>query len=266
MSLQAVSQDTLQDVVALQGNEIIRLKAALANAQERIICLQAEIAEISEEKETPAIKPNTLSHEESGTPSYDGVPLQSFDGARSGRNVEKYLKLTLTSMGCKKPAHRFLRISYDKVRWETGFDEFSLVKPEKRKTKWGSWHNCTNRKVRGSLHVIACLASGTFYLGCYQGRGEELLAAGEFTTLPQTVQETVLSWSTSRQHYAKVRTLLERGEVPLRRFVLRRSGFDHALYDSLLRPAPTQTAAMAGGSAGHGVSDSEGDGDDNDEE
>lgn len=51
--------------------------------------------------------------------------------------------------------------------------------------------------------------------------------------------------------------MLTRGEVPLRRFYLRRKGFNLELYEHLLSAAPSQALAVAGGSAEQDELDSE---------
>lgn len=51
--------------------------------------------------------------------------------------------------------------------------------------------------------------------------------------------------------------MLMRGELPLRRFFLRRENFDRVLYERLLGTAPSPALALAEPSAEHGASNGE---------
>lgn len=253
MSLLHLSPGSLQNVVALQGSEIIRLKAALADAAQDIIALRNEIKELRHERSVLEHTPTDLQQ-----PSYDGETLQPFDAARYGMPPRRYLRATLHSLGAPRPSAGLLNVRDETVRWEdAAYDSFSMIKPESRLAKNGTWQSCGNTKMRGSVEVLGRISGSYYYLGRYEACHDEALAPDEYASLSAQMQDTVLGWTCSKKNRARAQPMLMRGEVPLRRFFLRRESFNRTLYDRLLSPAPGQILVVAGIRAEHGESDDE---------
>ncbi|EKM58984.1 uncharacterized protein PHACADRAFT_169454 [Phanerochaete carnosa HHB-10118-sp] len=254
MSLQPVSAGVLQDVVALQGNEIIRLKAALADARQRISTLREEIAGLKGNQSVPSVD----SKAGSKPPSYNDITLCPVDDGGLNAAALKHFKNILKSLGTPKPSRCVFNARSATVRWEDGrFEVFSIIKPESRLLKKGGWSDVHNSKLRGRLEVLGELSGNCYYLGRYQATHNEAVAPNEYPTLPKPMQDAILRWSCSKTHRSSVQLMLTKGELPLRRFFLRRESFDQVLYERLLGTAPSPALALAERSAEHGASDGE---------
>jgi len=238
----------------------MRLKAALVDAQQRISILKEEITGLKGGQAVPPAE--FVAHLK--PPSYDSITLSPVDNGRLSATVLRHFKNTLKTMGTPKPSRCVLSARSAAVRWEDdSYEVFSMIKPESRLLKKGGWTNVQNGKLRGTLEVLGELSGSHYYLGRYQATRDEAIAPDEFSTLPEPMQDVIVRWSCSKTDRPGVRLMLMRGELPLRRFFLRREGFDRMLYERLLSTAPSQALVLAGGSAEHDGSEG-GEGSDDD--
>ncbi|GJE99423.1 hypothetical protein PsYK624_156850 [Phanerochaete sordida] len=251
-----LSAEVLRDVVLLQEKEINRLKAQLMLTEGIVTSLEQQKTDLVDQcsgkrdraagpKIIPTMDapvandermPSTdasigmpaskLDYSLCIAPSYNDQPLHPFGKGRTARQRFNDLRGDVCS----------LRVTEHNIVAGVGYDTITVLRPDARLTKRGAImpFQKRDRKHLRKNEVVVLLGEQYFYLGRYEGVGTDTLEPAEYGALQPEVQQAIYVRCGGKKHPAAVAAQMRGGAITVKRFHLRRVGFDEELNRRLL--------------------------------
>ncbi|KAJ3554482.1 hypothetical protein NM688_g3087 [Phlebia brevispora] len=254
-STEKLSEQTIVDVIELQGKEIARLRKELAQLTTRHASLQAESLRLKRASQ-PLVIPyaeNVANDDELNTdpPTYKGVQIASFSDGNS-----KIFKTARKTIGGRTGGTLNARQNFI---WLGEYESGIALRPSARLTKKGKCLPDTNKKVMQRNAVITRIGSRWYYLGQYEYVSSEEMSPDEFLNLPTALQQDLISLSGGSKHRQELTRKFSTGEIAVIKFHLHRVAFDNAIQNALMQVKAAELGLLGVGKTGDGES---GEGDD----
>ncbi|GJE99427.1 hypothetical protein PsYK624_156890 [Phanerochaete sordida] len=261
----SVPRQIHEDIVLLQGQEIIRIRDLLQSSEPRLEALREEneriqaeheetVKELEELRSRPPPEPPTPP-EPPKPPTIDDIvklvsPRAQF---RNAQRLPAYGSFQIPAFFVGRSPRRCVnalrnRVGYLRVvvfrggeeRWLDHFSTCIVVRPDKRRRRDGAWVDTKLLRPHRSVNVVASVFGRWYYLGTYQCAAVATLDAESWDDLPEKSQRGVLRFMAHNDDRREARDGILRGDVGLHRIELRRTGFDDAVQDSLVAAGQRQ--------------------------
>jgi len=264
----SVPRQIHEDIVLLQGQEIIRIRDLLQTSEPRFDALREENERLKTEHEEtlkeledlqsrpppepPAppeppqpptideivklVSPRAAFRNAQRLPAYGTFQIPAFYIGRSPRRCVNALKDRVGYL-------RVIIFRAGEERWLEQYSICIVVRPDKRRRRDGSWVDTKLLRPHRSVNVVASLFGRWYYLGTYQCAAVATLGAEVWEDLPEKSQRGVLRFMAHNDDRREARDGILRGDVGLHRIELRRVSFDEAVQDALVAVGKRQVGA-----------------------
>lgn len=275
----SVPRQIHEDIVLLQGQEIIRIRELLQNSEPRIEALQGEnerlkteheevVKELEDLRSRPPPEP-AAPPEPPKPPIIDDIvklvsPRAAFRNAQKlpaygtfqippfymGRSPAKCLNALKDRVGYL----RVVTLRGGEERWLEHYNTCIVVRPDKRRRRDGSWVDTKLLRPHRTVNVVTSIFGRWYYLGTYQCAAVAALKTDVWDELPEKSQRGVLRFMAHNDDRRDAQDGIRRGEVGLHRIELHRVGFDEAVQGVLVAAGKSQAdeAGESEGSYGSG--------------
>ncbi|EKM58985.1 uncharacterized protein PHACADRAFT_249137 [Phanerochaete carnosa HHB-10118-sp] len=175
-------------------------------------------------------------------PSYNGELLHSFGQGKRAR--QRFTEIRGSSL----PG---LRIKQGDLIPEEGCELVCILKPLMRMTKRGGMSSSgpSKQKYHRANEVAVKLGVNWYYLGRYRCAKEDNLDASGYHALSSGAKQALVQSCGPKKHHTTIEAKLWSGDIAVRRYHLRREGFNEDLYRRLLDAAAGGKLDVADGGA-----------------
>ncbi|KIP10565.1 hypothetical protein PHLGIDRAFT_125441 [Phlebiopsis gigantea 11061_1 CR5-6] len=249
------------DIVILQGQEIIRIRGLLETTEPRLDALQDEneqlrteheqtlreledlraqpppesaIAEESGDQPIRLVSPRTVFLNQAKLPRYNNLQIPAFYVGRSPRKCLKYLKQVRDTKSSQHTLGSDTILGYLRIalfrggeeEWQHGYNTCFIVRPESRRRRDGAWIATKLVRPQRSVQVISQIYGRWYYLGSYQCTEAVALDSSAYDLLSEQSKRGVLRFMAHGEFKDEARNRILEGEVRLTRIELHRVTFD----------------------------------------